>query len=373
MPKTFRRFIRVGKRLEASPKFSKKSDADAWYNQMLRKKHFERHDLQLPKDKNEITVIQYSRKWLDKRENEQNYPKSTISSDEQRLRDYILPILAEYPLSRVRSEDIRSLLEKISRVGFRKKDFRISGQTRDRVKALLSAMLGDAMNETPPLIRTNPVIGVRIKEKRKGKKKPTPLPNTEACLKFLKTAKESGDQELVAAATILMSGLRKQELIAARWSCVDFKAGTISIREKYEQASNSILKGTKAGEEMTREIPVPLELLKILAEFKSKTVHASPENFILSRSDGRHLNARTVSYMIEAIRAKAELTITTHGLRHTYGREFVLRTGNMKALQSILGHSSSQTTDLYSDLAGERTRGFSESVSFDIGVKESEK
>lgn len=356
----------------ASPQFVRKSDADSWYNQMLRKKHFERHALITPPDKNEPTVIQYSRKWLDIREKE--YPAATWKMDEQRLRDYVLPVIAEMPVSRVRPEHIRSLLEKISRTGYRKKDFQISESTRTRVKALLSALFGDAMNESPPLTQSNPVIGVKVKGKRRGPKKPTPLPNAEACLKFLQAAHEIGAQEFIAAAVILMSGLRKQELIALRWSGFYPEAGIIAVREKYEQASNSIVKGTKAGEEVTREVPIPAELVRILGDHLAAQTAAGagkPQDFILRRADGRWLHSRTVSDMIDRVRAKAGLTVTTHGLRHTYGREFVLRTGNLKALQAILGHSSSATTDRYSDLAGERTRGFHEAVTFDTGVKKS--
>jgi integrase len=335
---------------------------------MHRKKGFERHGLDLPSSKYDLTVIQYSRQWLDKREKE--YPAATWTMDEQRLRDYVLPVIAEMKMSRVRPEHIRSLLEKISRTGFRKKDFQISESTRTRVKALLSALFGDAMNESPPLISSNPVLGVKVKGKRRGPKKPNPLPNAEACLAFLKAAKEISNRHFVAAATVLMSGIRKQELVALRWSCFDSKEGILMVREKFEQASNSILPGTKAGEQITRDIPIPAELVRILEEYR--TPEDGPENFILRRPDGRWLHSRTVSAMIEKVREKAGLTVTTHGLRHTYGREFVLRTGNLKALQAILGHSSSATTDRYSDLAGERTRGFHESVSFDTrGVKKS--
>lgn len=57
--------------------------------------------------------------------------------------------------------------------------------------------------------------------------------------------------------------------------------------------------------------------------------------------------------------------MSVHGLRHSYGREFAARSGNLKALQAILGHSSSQTTDLYSDLAGDRIKEFGNVVTFE--------
>ena len=175
-------------------------------------------------------------------------------------------------------------------------------------------------------------------------------------------------RELVACATILMSGIRKQELIALKWNCFDAGAGRLLLREKLEQASKlQFAAARRRAEEVTREVPIPAELVRILEEFRAG--RDMPESLILSRPDGRHLNARQVWAMIQRVREKAGLYVTVHGLRHTYGREFVLRTGNLKALQAILGHSSSATTDIYSSLAGERTRGFNESVTFDTSVK----
>jgi integrase len=137
--------------------------------------------------------------------------------------------------------------------------------------------------------------------------------------------------------------------------------------------NNTIVSGTKAGSEVERRIPIPRELVAILLDFRKTTKWSAADNFILSRPDGAHFHARLVSRMLEAIREKAGVYVTVHGLRHTYGREFAIATGgNMKALQAILGHSVSATTDLYSNLGTDRIKGFSEAVSFGLGVKKSE-
>lgn len=370
--KTYRRFIRVGDRLLASPQFKRKVDAEEWYHQMRRKKQFLRDGIEIDADPDDsITFMQYAAEWYKRRQ--VDYPMATVKADEQRLRDYILPFLSELPISTITGPHIRNVLVKITEKGFRDEGVSISSSTRDRVKALMSVIFTDALNEDPPLVKYNPVKGIEIKEKRKGKPQPRHLAGKDECLRFIKAAQEIGPRELAVVSLFLMSGMRKQEVIALKWAGVDFKKRMITVSEKYEQASNSIIAGTKAGEKSIRHIPVPLSLIEVLRAFRGQSGFGEPTDFVIPRHDGRFLNARNVSSMIESVREKAGLDISAHGLRHTFGREFALNTGNIKALQSILGHSSSITTDIYSNLAGDRVKGFGESVSFEIGVKGSTK
>ena len=370
--KAYRRFIKYGGKLIASPEFQKKSVADDWYFEMRKKKSFIQGGLEIPGDFEATPrLIDYSRTFMDRREKVYKYPKATTYSDEQRLRHYVLPFLSEVPIGRITAVQIKTLLKKISEPGFRIKDQSISPQTRDRVKALLSAIFTEAINEDPPLVKFNPVAGIKFSERRLGKKKPRHLGSAEDCLKFLTAAKEIGQLHYVVASLFLMTGARKQELIAWRWSCFDSKSNSLEFREKYEQASNSILPGTKAGEDETRKIFIPKVLATVLNEHKKKSKFKEPDDFILVRADGRYFGSRHISRMIEETREKAGLDISAHGLRHTFGREFAEKTGNLKALQAILGHATSTTTDIYSDLAGDRIRGFGESVAFEIGAKRS--
>lgn len=367
--KHYRRFIRINGELHTSPRFTKKSDAEKWYHEMRRKKQLLRDGLVI-EDKEGVRFIDYARAWLKKRM--KDYPPSTWMADEQRLRDYILPLISEIPINTITGPQIKALLNKISEEGFKEPGFAISPSTRTRVKALLSAIFGDALNETPPLVLFNPVLGITFKEKRMGKKKPQTLSDADECLKFIRAAQEIGPTEFVVACIFLMSGVRKQELIALRWKSFNPKKGTLKITEKYQQATNSIVSGTKAGEDENREIYISSQLVQVLKKFHKATKYPNPTDFIVCRADGRYYWARAINTMIENIREAAGVKISPHGLRHTYGREFAEKTGNIKALQALLGHASSATTDIYSDLAGERTRGFAESVSFEIGVKESE-
>lgn len=368
--KSYRRFIRVGNRLVSSPRFSKKADAEEWFHQMRRKKQLFRDGIEVVADADDSEpFIKFAQRWLIRRF--KDYPKATTSADDQRLKDYILPFLSELPIASINSSHIRNLLMKISEPGFREnmKSKGISTKTRTRVKALLSVIFRDALNEDPPLVKFNPVLGLKIHEKRKGSSKPRVIADKEAIIKFLQCAQETGWTEYVIISLFLMSGLRKQELVALRWSSIDFKHARLLVSEKYEQSSNSIVPGTKGGEQVTRVVPLPATLLETLKQHKEKALFKKDADFVICRHDGRFLNSRDVNRYVENVRGLSKIDISPHGLRHTYGREFALNTGNVKALQAILGHTSSATTDIYSDLAGDRIKGFAESVSFEVGVK----
>ncbi|NJM09421.1 MAG: site-specific integrase [Bdellovibrionaceae bacterium] len=223
------------------------------------------------------------------------------------------------------------------------------------------------------MVKSNPVWGVKIKEKRKGKKRPVFLESAADCLTFLQAAEDLSPEHFLVTATLLMTGIRKQELIALRFKSFDLAFGVLRVSEKYVQATGQVVPGTKTGEDEGRAIPIPKALVRIIREAMAKRPTSGPRSFVVAGADGKHRNARYISRLIEDVCKKAKLHCTVHGLRHTYGREFALNTGNKKALQAILGHSSSMTTDLYSDLAGERIRPFGESVSFDLEAEKMRK
>lgn len=368
---TYRRHLRIGGELISSPRFTNKKDADDWYHQQRRKKQFLRDGLIMPDSDDGIIFIDYARIWIKNRM--AKYPKGTWMSDEQRLRDYILPIMSEMPIGSITGAQIRSLLLKISEPGFLKEGFTISTTTRTRVKALLSVIFSDALNEDPPFVKFNPVLGIRIKDRRMGKKKPRVIPDTEGCINFLSKAKELGPLHYAVASTFLMSGLRKQELIALRWTSLNSKKRELLVSEKLEQASNSIKPGTKGGENVTRIVPIPKLLVSILGTYRETLGDINASSYMFQKENGRFYGPREIWALVNSIAKASRLDVTPHALRHSYGRTFAMNTGNLKALQAILGHSSSLTTDIYAELSGSRIRGFGEAVSFDIGMGEKNK
>jgi len=365
MSKFFQRSIRINGEAVRSPRFEVKKEADQWYDQ---KKHerdsmFKSYNVKLDDKTRLFDYFHAKDGWLDKRK--KKYPASTWKPDEQRFRDYIKPVLGHLVVSKINPLQVRKCLaDVVDKHG-------MTIETRNRVRALLSKIFSDAMNDPKqPLRMNNPALNITFNDPLTGKKEPKFIAREKDIIKYITKAKELGPDHLAFAAIAIMAGLRKQEIIPLTWGDIDFDACEIHVRRKFIQAENAIFEGTKAGSNETRVVPISDDLVKILRKHLAKSDFQNDSEYVLSRPDGKYYGPREISTMSDSIRKLSGIDVTPHGLRHTYGRMFALKSGNLKALQALLGHASSTTTELYSKLAGKHVSKFRNTVSF--GVDEDE-
>lgn len=357
--KFYRRTIRINGKEIKSPRFIRASDAEKWYNERLRSKQFSRDGIEIPLD-SKISIGEYFTNphegWLAKRK--RSYPKATWYSDEQRFTDYILPELGTKKIAKVSQLEIRNLLKGlVDKKG-------LSASTRNKVRSLLSKFFNDAMNENPPLCVDNPALNISFDGgTRLGTKKPSHMKSEQEVLKFIRCAKELGDLHFIFANIALMSALRKSEIITLRWNDFDADENELRVDERFEQASMSIRSGSKSGSQESRLVPIPDDLVGVLEKWRAKSEFSSEDDFILTL-DGSVTPPRALHSMHEQVCFVAKIKVTPHGLRHTYGRMFVKNGGSLKALQTILGHSNSNTTEIYSALAGKEVKKYRNTVSF---------
>lgn len=358
--KSYRRFIRgLNGRLVSSPEFGTKAEADDWYDKEKKLKKLYKGGLSATVE--DITFMNYAAKIV--RERLKTHGYATHVSDEQRLRDYLLPELGELLLYKITPQKMRRVLKKVTDSG-------LSPKTRDRVKALASAIFSSALNEDPPLIQFNPVSQIKFSERRQGKSKPTYFPHVKEVEKYLGNAYKLGPKHFCMALLFVTSGPRKSEAIGLQWKDIDFENKTISLSKRIIQANLTIAKGTKGGEAVTRILPMSADLAQALAAWKKVSAFKGDDDYIfykeLSPNRGRFVNPRTLyDWHCECLKGLSR-HVTVHGLRHTYGREFVKRGGSIKRLQAVLGHSSISTTSLYSDLADESHGEVANLVTFNV-------
>ena len=185
---------------------------------------------------------------------------------------------------------------------------------------------------------------------------PTKIPNLEKRSRehlfpqevaaMISAAKKVGRHGLRDSTLILMAyrhGLRVSELVALRWSQVDFTGGTIYInRLKHGVSSTHPLRGIelRALRRLQREYP--------------------NSNYLFVSERGTVMAAATARGIIEraGVQAGLSLSVHPHMLRHACGFYLASRGHDTRAIQAYLGHKNIQHTVRYTELSPNRFQEF---------------
>jgi len=138
---------------------------------------------------------------------------------------------------------------------------------------------------------------------------------------------------------IYSSGLRLSEAIGLDTGGIDLEGGTVRV----------LGKGAKM-----REVPVGAVAVAAVRDWLAvRPEHArieEPALFISRR--GRRLGARTVQTRLDRLaRARGlEQHVHPHMLRHAFASHVLQSSGDLRAVQELLGHASISTTQVYAHL-----------------------
>lgn len=357
--KYYQRSIRIGMKLIRSPRFKTKREADEWYGLKKHERDQTYNTYEVKLDDKTILSVYFDSTWYPKRV--EKYGAATHLADKQRFDKYVRKTIGHLVVSKINTHQIKRCLDDV--VDVEKK----STKTRNKVRSLLSKLFSDAMFEKKgSLCKINPARGITFQDPREGKKDPSFLSKKTDIVAYMKSAKALGSNHFLFAALGMMSGLRKSEIIGLQWGDIDFDECRLRVSRRFGQAAKKILNGTKAGSNEGRDVPIPDELVKILSKIRDKSDFQENTDFVLATQDGECVQPRKLATISEQISKLSGVYATPHTLRHTYGREFAIRSGNIKALQAILGHSNSNVTDLYSKLAGKHLSKVRNKVSFKV-------
>jgi integrase/recombinase XerC len=132
------------------------------------------------------------------------------------------------------------------------------------------------------------------------------------------------------------SGLRLSELIGLRWLDLDLDAGEVRV----------LGKGRK-----TRIVPVgrhAIAALRALGDAEGR----SPESPVFRGRNGAPISPRTVQARMKtlAMRQGFAKHVHPHLLRHTFASHMLESSGDLRAVQELLGHADIATTQIYTHL-----------------------
>lgn len=171
-------------------------------------------------------------------------------------------------------------------------------------------------------------------------------------------AVESRSELYVPVAIALLTGLRRGEILALRWSAIDWNRKQLSVVQSLSQPKGRLHFGPPKTASSRRTVSLSDLLLGILKKHKTsqgrdrwkfKEDYASLD-LVVGQEDGNPIPPQRLSDAFRAFISHVDVTkVRFHDLRHTHATH-ALRAGvHPKVVSERLGHSSvAITLDLYS-------------------------
>ncbi|HXG65487.1 MAG TPA: tyrosine-type recombinase/integrase [Blastocatellia bacterium] len=277
------------------------------------------------------------------------YKPSTAYNHQKLIDRYILPLLGDKDLTRIKPGDISEFF----------KQARKDGKARVNLYSLLRLMFGIA--EEFDLIEVSPVRPKLHRPVVEKREKPT---LTVEEIKRLIACIEVEYQLLVICGATM--GLRIGELQALRWQDVDFANRLLTINHTLWR--KRLLEPKTRSSRRTMRIPEPL--VELLAMQQNRSRWSGPDDFVFARDDGGPLDASNLRVfhlypaMDRAGIARQKFTHGFHIFRHSAATMAYALTKDLRAAQDLLRHASlNVTADIYVHTGENRSSEVAEALS----------
>lgn len=149
--------------------------------------------------------------------------------------------------------------------------------------------------------------------------------------------------------TAAMSGLRQGELVALRWTDIDWQASRIRVRRNYTRQRF----GTPKSRRSSRSVPMIERVARELERHFKASAFQGDEDLVFPHPyTGHPLDASKLRKRFKEALERAGLRpIRFHDLRHTFGTHCASAGVPLRTLQEWLGHRDYKTTLVYADYA----------------------
>ena len=308
--------------------------------------------------------------WLDRWYQEYkkaNLRPNTQMSYERRIYQHIIPALGRIPLDKLTARDIQQFYTNLKKSGRLTRTelygAGLSDQTVRGIHTTLRAALDKAVEEK--LIFRNPADSCKPPSARPREMQ---VLAPEEIQRLLIQAKEDGCYELLLLE--LATGLRRGEILALRWSDLNFRTGALRVERQVHRVRGELVVSppkTRAG---NRTVLLPAPILNVLNAYK-KAIH-SRWMFPSPVKADSPMDPAAVRKRLRTVLERAECRrLRFHDLRHTFATASLEHGMDIKTLSTIIGHVSSATTlNTYTHITDAMRQSAADKIDRGIGKAE---
>ncbi len=186
----------------------------------------------------------------------------------------------------------------------------------------------------------NPVVGLR------APKSPKTLPQALSIEQTVKLV-DIGDDDVLSIRDhailelFYSSGLRLSELVNLNLDALDFSEGTVQVTGKGNK-TRIVPLGSHAMDAIQKWLKNRAELL----------ANNASEKAVFIGLQGRRISARNIQYRLKewSIKQGINSSVHPHMLRHSFATHVLQSSGDLRAVQEMLGHANISTTQVYTHL-----------------------
>jgi integrase len=234
----------------------------------------------------------------------------------------------------------------------------LAPKSLSHVHAALRAVLAEAVDAGE--LAVNPCDHGRVKRVRPSRKA-TQHEVTERdywtddqARSFLAACERDGDPLRVLWTAALATGLRRGELAALTWACVDLDGGSLYVAGSTTSVRGQAVTTDGKSSNARRRVPLPATVAEVLREHRkaqrAAKLAAEPGDWIESdhvftHADGSPVHPQTMSRRFPAaVKRAAVPSVGLHGCRH-YAASSMIRAGvPVTTVSRVLGHESAAIT-----------------------------
>ena len=278
-----------------------------------------------------VTFGQACDDWLRYVEHDRKRRPSTVRDYTNCVRCYLKPAFHEdTPLDRISVADVDAYRARVVADG------RLSDRTINKTLVLLHGIFKRAQREHG--LTGNPAAGAERQPQRRSGDfqvlEPVEAMQLAACA--------DNDQDAAMFIVAAFTGLRLGELLALRWSDVDFTRRLVHVRRNYVMKQETTPKSGKV-----RSVPLIDQAARALDELSRRTEFTGDDDRVFINAVGDVVNHDQLRKRFKKALERAGLKpLRLHDLRHSFGT-LAVQAFPLSDVKAYMGHANIETTMVY--------------------------